>query len=305
MEGSPLERIDIAARYTFIKLLGKGGFGQVWLAALKSNGHLRAVKIISHKRITPKKSYKKQHASIADEAKYVEYLSVIPGAEEYVIKFYGVFLGRNHPQPDTTMKRGSEPGLFFVLELEYFQGHTLVELAWAHTDRLIPTDQLCVTVDHLIKAVKFIHAHRVAHRDLKPPNVMFDGQRLVLVDFGLACLFKDCFGMSGTPSYQDPAIRVCRGGSRCEIDWKAADVYSVGKTIQWLVEHSVGSTKEINLLMDAMLIPSVFHRFKLDNYTSLEDCSFVAKKVKRCDTGDDSCTATIISGNQTLASLFT
>ena len=47
----------------------------------------------------------------------------------------------------------------------------------------------------ILEAVKFIHKHEIAHRDLKPRNIMFskknDISSVKIIDFGLAVLTSE------------------------------------------------------------------------------------------------------------------
>ncbi|KAJ6833593.1 phosphoenolpyruvate carboxylase kinase 1 [Iris pallida] len=78
----------------------------------------------------------------------------------------------------------------------------------------------------LMEAVAICHRRGIAHRDIKPDNVLFDDQgRLKLVDFGSAECFGDGRGMTGlvgTPYYVAPEVLAGR-----EYDDKC-DVWSAG-----------------------------------------------------------------------------
>jgi serine/threonine protein kinase len=65
--------------------------------------------------------------------------------------------------------------------------------------------------DHLLTAVRDVHASGVLHRDVKPTNVVMEGRSPVLIDFGLARLAEDpamtATGiMLGTPGYLAPEL---------------------------------------------------------------------------------------------------
>ncbi|PKA52086.1 Phosphoenolpyruvate carboxylase kinase 2 [Apostasia shenzhenica] len=81
-------------------------------------------------------------------------------------------------------------------------------------------------VKSLMEAVAVCHRRGVAHRDLKPDNVLFDSEgRLRLADFGSAECFGDgrpMTGVVGTPYYVAP--EVVAGGEYGE----KVDVWSAG-----------------------------------------------------------------------------
>ena len=57
----------------------------------------------------------------------------------------------------------------------------------------------------LTKQVKIAHDGWVAHRDLKPTNIMVDAENeLVLVDFGIGHNVGDLKGSCGTPGFNAP-----------------------------------------------------------------------------------------------------
>ena len=57
----------------------------------------------------------------------------------------------------------------------------------------------------LVKEVKRAHEGDVAHRDLKPTNIMLDkNKELVLVDFGIGRDYENLEGSCGTPGFNAP-----------------------------------------------------------------------------------------------------
>ncbi|XP_057959685.1 phosphoenolpyruvate carboxylase kinase 1-like [Malania oleifera] len=78
----------------------------------------------------------------------------------------------------------------------------------------------------LMHAVAHCHRRGVAHRDIKPDNILFDGRnRLKLADFGSAELFREgelMSGIVGTPYYVAPEVLLGRDYS------EKVDVWSVG-----------------------------------------------------------------------------
>jgi serine/threonine protein kinase len=91
-------------------------------------------------------------------------------------------------------------GHHFV-KMEYIAGESL-SAQLARIGPLSVTSTLAVAraiADGLAAA----HARGIVHRDLKPGNVMLDGDRVVLVDFGLA-QHEGASDCAGTPAYMAP-----------------------------------------------------------------------------------------------------
>ena len=78
----------------------------------------------------------------------------------------------------------------------------------------------------LVKEVKRAHKSGVAHRDLKPTNIMLDANKeLVLVDFGIGRNLGSLQGSCGTPGFNAPEQ------FSGDIQTHPMDIFSLGKNL--------------------------------------------------------------------------
>jgi len=80
-----------------------------------------------------------------------------------------------------------------VLSMELVKGQTLLDVLMKHNDNKtsIPISEIKEIFRQLTKAVEVCHNANIAHNDLKLENIMWDGKRLVLLDFNLSNYIYD------------------------------------------------------------------------------------------------------------------
>lgn len=192
-------------RYEIRGLLGRGGFGAVYLGYDVQLDRQVAIKV-----------------PLLDSRKELEELFMQEARQLAQL---------THSHIVTVHDIGSDEGLFFIVS-EYLDGEDLNH--WIK-GRDLTWQQNVEIVAYILDALATAHASSTVHRDVKPANIIMtersEGLVPVLVDFGLAvseATEKTAAGqrghISGTPNYMSP--EQARGEGH-RIDGRT-DIYAVG-----------------------------------------------------------------------------
>ena len=214
MTGSAHEAPGSGARLGNIQLgelLGEGGSSRVF-AATDEHGRELAVKVLRQTR---------------DED---------PGAHERLLREAGILSALSHPGLVKVHEARVAPSGHPCLIMERVSGETLKQ----RLERLGPSrpaEAWRVARDAAV-ALAVVHAAGVLHRDIKPDNLLMEGPRVRLSDFGLALRQTDPRvtrrgETTGTPAYMAP-----EQWWGAEVDART-DVYGLGAV---LYESLCGST---------------------------------------------------------------
>lgn len=229
----PGARVPELGPYRLLRLLGKGGLGEVY-QALDAQGRHVALKTLR----------------LGDDKQGLAAQAFMREAE----------LGQrlDHPNIVKVLGAGLHEGYAYLV-MEYVAGHDLR----LHTQatRLLPTADVLRIVEQVAQAVAAAHAHGVIHRDLKPGNVLIDPDhdRVKVADFGLARLgdvFRSRTGIiAGTPRYMSPEqLAETSIGA-------ASDLYAIGVMLFELLTarlpHEAPSLGRLLLQVATQAAPSV------------------------------------------------
>ena len=168
-------------RYRVIRLLGRGGFGTVYLAQDDALRRPVAIKVPNPERV----------AGPEDVAVYLAEAQVLAQLDHpHIVPVYDV--GR------------TDDGLCYVVS-KYIEGTSLAERLGQGRMSFGESAELVATV---AEALHHAHTRDLVHRDIKPANILLDSaDKPVVADFGLALREED-FGkearLAGTPAYMSP-----------------------------------------------------------------------------------------------------
>ena len=196
-----------ATKYTFVKELGRGGMGAVYLAEDRELDRLVAIKVLDTPEIT--EDLRNRMVREAQIIARLEHPGIVPVHDVGTL---------------------ADGRIYYAMK--YVRGSRLDEYATQGAplrDRLRKFQSVC-------DAVAFAHAHGVIHRDLKPQNIMIGsfGEVLVL-DWGVAKVRDNPRELEGTvigtQHYMSPEQ------ARGEIDQvdERSDIYSLGAVLSFLL----------------------------------------------------------------------
>lgn len=89
-----------------------------------------------------------------------------------------------HPCIPRFIKKIDYPD-FFGYVLEYLQGKTLDEIIYSDNYRFKESEIYQITAQ-LLEIISFLHSQDIVHRDIRMPNILYDGIQVSLIDFGLS-----------------------------------------------------------------------------------------------------------------------
>jgi len=185
------------AKYRIVKLLGRGGFGEVYLAKDELVGRHVALKVLWDRDPA-------REAGLIHEMRSLDQL--------------------HHPKVVTFYHHFEQDRLMFLV-MEYCAGGSLRDqMLW----RPAPLQSVMQWGKELADTLNFVHQHGIVHHDIKPDNLLVTSEDILKIgDFGIANR------NGGTPAYVAPEM-LLGGVDSGDI---RLDVYALGITLLELLRN--------------------------------------------------------------------
>jgi len=190
------------SRYEIKGELGSGGMGNVFWGRDPFMKRDVAIKVLPY-QFSSEELYKEFFQREAEIIAALEHDSIVP------VYDFGM--------------HGNQP----FLVMRYMSGGSLQDRL---AENPLEPRELSAIIDRIAEGLDVAHEKNIIHRDVKPPNILFDASgKAYLADFGLAESFEQSTGVEdmfiGTPAYMSPEQ------VRNEILDARSDIYTLGAVI--------------------------------------------------------------------------
>lgn len=180
-----LETGDAVGDYKLVKFLGRGQFGEVWLAEKKLQFSTRSVR----------------HA-----------LKFLPSPDD------DASLKNIEAEVDTWIEAGSHPNVMSVIDMFVSKNNIVIISDFAEGGSLgnwlksnvgkAPTEEYALEMmSGILRGIEHLHQRKIVHRDLKPDNILLQGNFPRIADFGISRIVSSGTLSTkpiGSPAYMSP-----------------------------------------------------------------------------------------------------
>lgn len=206
--------------YILLGGIGKGSFGKVKLALSTADKRFYAVKIISN------------------------------------VKKNGVSSSMSNPEEQAVLKKLDHPNIVrhkdvlfdperdgYVVAVEYMARGVVMDSSKLEGVKPLSEDGVREIMRDVVAGLEYLHHQRIAHRDIKPDNLLRCGDGTVkLSDFGEARMYdvtsEDPRAKSvapGTPAFIAPELCMSERSPKAPPESYAADIWSLGASLFYMV----------------------------------------------------------------------
>jgi serine/threonine protein kinase len=247
--------VDERYRNNDMQVIGYGAFGLVFRATRKSDGVTVAVKLVVNdprvflRELRALIFLRERHAcDRLDMLCYVDNFKAVTGQRllDEIDRFAGNTNLRLH---HFAVPLDNPAAKSVFIEMRYVAGQNMHEFMKTHKPNTFPFEENAHMLLSMLRALAFMHQNKMAHRDVKPANIMVvNGDsalvECVLIDVGDSCRVEKasvpfrigaCDDYGGTHAFLSPGVIALEAtnfqASKISLRLrKAFDVYALGLT---------------------------------------------------------------------------
>lgn len=198
--------------FDLIEVVGTGTYGQVYKGRHKKTGQMTAIKILD---------------LIEDEEEEIKVeVDVLKdhSRHENITSFYGIYLVKTASTEDDKL----------WLAMEFCGGGSITDLCKNLLPRKLPEQVFQFVMHETLKALVYLHANGIVHRDVKGQNILItDEGNIRLIDFGVSAQMKENQQKRntfiGTPYWMAPEVIATDTQDDAWYDQRS-DIWSLGIT---------------------------------------------------------------------------
>nr|XP_021484860.1 putative sperm motility kinase W [Meriones unguiculatus] len=217
----------LKSQYQVLLPIGQGAFGCVRLGYHRLTGTLVAIKTVENN--------KKNLRWIFTEKAILEKLE-----HPYIIRLYQFII--------------SEKEVHYVTE--FAPGGNLFRIV--KDNGRMQEGEAKKVLGQILAAIKYCHNLDVVHRDLKPQNILLDGEGNVkVIDFGLVAQTRSGTKLTrccGTKAFNAPELV-----QRQPYDGKKADIWSLGVLLYYITSDYLPFKEQTIKETEAKIITGIYH----------------------------------------------
>ncbi|XP_045195540.2 uncharacterized protein LOC123551011 [Mercenaria mercenaria] len=195
----PLDSRKKVGNYVIGKIIGEGTFSKVREARHVTNSEKRAVKVLPKKTILKRPDVRRRFMREVKSLRKITHRNIV----------------HIHEVMETA-------GNYYIV-MDLLKGDNFKE--YLNKRKRLVEDEAKHFMYQVVDAVHYMHSRGIVHRDMKPENIILNGDLIKIVDFGLCACIKEGDIMTtqcGSPAYAAPEI------FSKEPYTKLVDVWSIG-----------------------------------------------------------------------------
>ncbi len=232
-------------KYQLLNVIGEGGFSLTYKGLWNTEVHGPLGKIPTQAPVCIKEYFFKDYCLRNEKTNFVETNStngklIFEKYKEKIIKEARILAELHHPNVVKVLEVFKQNNTVYTI-MEFISGDSLkkeVELSGAFDE-----ENVLQIIYKIGQALQYIHEKNILHLDIKPSNILMDGDNAKLIDFGISKRYD--------PQYQQETSTTIVAASKgyasieqydsegMQMFSPCPDVYSLGATMYYLLTGEV------------------------------------------------------------------